>query len=122
MKNLTDRPYSPILTCFRPLMWQNIEVPARAIAMPRSIILQQLLDGNSLSQAQSTDLMQGWLNGEIPPATSGAILMALQAKVLSAVELAGMAKVLQAPENSHAYPVIDTFLYCETIDHIKNFH
>jgi hypothetical protein len=32
------------------------------------------------------------------------------------------AKVLQAPENSHAYPVIDTFLYCETIDHIKNFH
>ncbi len=89
-------------------MWQNIEIPARATAMPRSIILQQLLDGNSLSQAQSTDLMQGWLNGEIPPATSGAILMALQAKGLSAAELAGMAKVLQAPENSHAYPVIDT--------------
>jgi anthranilate phosphoribosyltransferase len=89
-------------------MWQNIEVPARATAMPRSIILQQLLDGNSLSQAQSTDLMQGWLNGEIPPATSGAILMALQAKGLSATELAGMAKVLQAPDTSHAYPVIDT--------------
>jgi anthranilate phosphoribosyltransferase len=83
-------------------MWQNIEVPARAIAMPRSIILQQLLDGNSLSQAQSTDLMQGWLNGEIPPATSGAILMALQAKGLSAAELTGMAKVLQAPDTSEA--------------------
>jgi anthranilate phosphoribosyltransferase len=83
-------------------MWQNIEVPARATAMPRSIILQQLLDGNSLSQAQSTDLMQGWLNGEIPPATSGAILMALQAKGLSAAELAGMAKVLQAPDTSEA--------------------
>jgi anthranilate phosphoribosyltransferase len=76
--------------------------------MPRSIILQQLLDGNSLSQAQAADLMQGWLNSEILPATSGAILMALQVKGLSAVELAGMAQVLQAPDISHVLPVIDT--------------
>jgi anthranilate phosphoribosyltransferase len=76
--------------------------------MPRSIILQQLLDGNSLAQAQAADLMQGWLNSEILPATSGAILMALQVKGLSAVELAGMAQVLQAPDISHVLPVIDT--------------
>jgi anthranilate phosphoribosyltransferase len=84
----------------------GVLVPAPV--MSRSTILQQLLDGQSLSQAQSTDLMQGWLADEIPPATSGAILMALQAKGLSAPELAGMAQVLQAPAISHADPVIDT--------------
>ncbi len=76
--------------------------------MSRSTLLQQLLDRQSLSQAQATDLMQGWLNNEIPPATSGAILIALQAKGLTAVELVGMAQVLQAPAIDHALPVIDT--------------
>ncbi len=76
--------------------------------MSRSTLLQQLLDRQSLSQAQATDLMQGWLNDEILPATSGAILMALQAKGLSAAELAGMAQVLQTPAIHHSQPVIDT--------------
>ncbi len=59
-------------------------------------LLQQLLDQQSLSQAQAADLMQGWLKAEIPDCLSGAILAALQAKQVSAAELAGMASVLLA--------------------------
>ena len=59
-------------------------------------LLQQLLDGQSLSSSQASNLMQGWLQEEIPPVLSGAILAALQAKGVSAEELAGMAKVLQS--------------------------
>jgi anthranilate phosphoribosyltransferase len=76
--------------------------------MSWSQLLQQLLDRQSLTQTQSTELMQGWLAEQIPPALSGAILMALQAKGLSAPELAGMAKVLQAPHREHLQPTIDT--------------
>ncbi|MFB2881216.1 anthranilate phosphoribosyltransferase [Floridanema aerugineum] len=61
-----------------------------------SNVLQQLLDKQSLSNSQAAELMQGWLNEEIEPVLSGAILAALQAKGVSAEELAGMAKVLQA--------------------------
>jgi anthranilate phosphoribosyltransferase len=59
-------------------------------------LLQQLLDRQSLSQNQASTLMQGWLDEVIPPVLSGAILAALQAKGISAEELAGMAQVLQS--------------------------
>jgi anthranilate phosphoribosyltransferase len=71
-------------------------------------LLQQLLDRQSLTQDQATELMQGWLNEQIPPGLSGALLVALRTKGLSAAELAGMAKVLQAEAVSHSQPVIDT--------------
>jgi anthranilate phosphoribosyltransferase len=71
-------------------------------------LLQQLLDHQSLSQQQATMLMQGWLQGEISPVLSGAILAALEAKQVTAPELAGMAQVLQAPAIQHPIPVIDT--------------
>ncbi len=71
-------------------------------------LLQQLLDGRSLSQSQATILMQGWLNGNISPVLSGAILAALEAKKVTAPELAGMAQVLQTPAIEHPFPVIDT--------------
>ena len=61
-----------------------------------SNLLQQLLDQQSLSCDQASELMQGWLNEQIPRELSGAILAALQAKGVSADELTGMAKVLQA--------------------------
>jgi anthranilate phosphoribosyltransferase len=61
-----------------------------------SPLLQQLLDGRSLDRQQAADLMQGWLSEAIPPALSGALLVALQVKGVSAGELAGMAQVLQA--------------------------
>ena len=76
-------------------------------------LLQQLLDRRSLSQVQASQLMQGWLKEEIPPVLSGAILAAIQAKGVSAEELAGMAQVLQArslQQNliKHSQPLVDT--------------
>lgn len=78
-----------------------------------SNLLTQLLDKQSLTQPQASQLMKGWLQEEISPALSGAILSAIQAKGVSATELAGMAQVLQNQslnsENiTHSYPVIDT--------------
>jgi anthranilate phosphoribosyltransferase len=78
-----------------------------------SALLQQLLDQKSLTQQQSATLMTGWLNEEIPPVLSGAILAAIQAKGVSAQELAGMAQVLQQQSLqktplSHSQTVIDT--------------
>lgn len=73
-----------------------------------SQLLQQLLANQSLTQAQSKTLMQGWLDGEIPSGLSGAILAALEAKKITAPELAGMAQVLQAPAIARSTPVIDT--------------
>ena len=76
-------------------------------------LLQQLLDRQSLSQERAAALMTGWLEETIPPVMSGAILAAIQAKGVSADELAGMARVLknQSLQNkaiAHAVPVIDT--------------
>jgi len=80
-----------------------------------SDLLQQLLDGRSLSRAQAAQLMQAWLNEQINPALSGAILIAIQTKGVTSAELAGMAQVLQAQSipyatnSSHApIPIIDT--------------
>ncbi len=71
-------------------------------------LLQQLLEGRSLDLEQATRLMQGWLAGDIPPVLSGAILAALEAKKVTAAELAGMARVLQSPAIEYSFPVIDT--------------
>lgn len=57
-----------------------------------SALLQQLLDRQSLSVIQATQLMSGWLSNAIPEVLSGAILAAIQAKGVSAEELTGMAK------------------------------
>jgi anthranilate phosphoribosyltransferase len=78
-----------------------------------SSLLQQLLDGQSLSSHQASQLMQGWLNEEIPQVLSGAILAAIQAKGISVEELAGMAFILQSQSLQktaidHIRPVIDT--------------
>jgi anthranilate phosphoribosyltransferase len=78
-----------------------------------SSLLQQLLDKQSLTQQQASQLMSAWLREEIPPGLSGAILAAIQAKGVSANELAGMAQILQA-QSIHQEaiernrPVIDT--------------
>ncbi len=60
------------------------------------ILLQQLIDGQSLSRTQAAELMQGWLTEAVPPELSGAILTALNFKGVSADELTGMAEVLQS--------------------------
>ncbi|MBV5260155.1 anthranilate phosphoribosyltransferase [Synechococcus moorigangaii CMS01] len=78
-----------------------------------SDLLQQLINGTSLSQTQAAQLMQGWLDETISPALSGAILAALQTKGVAADELTGMAQVLKAQSRQqerleHTEPVIDT--------------
>ncbi|MDX2096411.1 MAG: anthranilate phosphoribosyltransferase [Leptolyngbyaceae cyanobacterium bins.59] len=87
-------PSSTALTADSPL-WSNL--------------LQQLLDKQSLTTDQAANLMQGWLTEVIPPVLTGAILAAIQAKGVSAEELAGMARVLQsyaAVPNSSVLPDI----------------
>ncbi len=59
------------------------------------VLLQQLLAGQSLSELEAEQLMGGWLAEAVPDVMSGALLAALQAKGVSAQELAGMARVLQ---------------------------
>lgn len=58
-------------------------------------VLEQLIEGRSLTPAQAEALMDGWLTETITPALSGAILAAIQAKGVTGDELAGMARVLQ---------------------------
>ncbi|WP_427160872.1 anthranilate phosphoribosyltransferase [Aliinostoc sp. HNIBRCY26] len=75
------------------------------------LLLQQLIDGQSLSRNQAAELMQGWLSEAIPPELSGAILTALNFKGVSADELTGMAEVLQSQSkmgtghNSSPFPI-----------------
>jgi anthranilate phosphoribosyltransferase len=57
-------------------------------------LLQQLLDRQSLTHQQSSQLMQAWLKDEIAPVLSGAVLAAIQAKGVAAEELVGMASIL----------------------------
>lgn len=78
-------------------------------------LLQQLIDRQSLSMGQAETLMRGWLTESIDPIMSGAILAAIQAKGVSAHELAGMARVLQgqslggdAADLTLPSPMIDT--------------
>ncbi|HEY9804255.1 MAG TPA: anthranilate phosphoribosyltransferase [Leptolyngbyaceae cyanobacterium] len=91
----------------------NISVTSDSQDWPA--ILQQLLKRQSLTVAQATDLMQGWLTDTIPPVLSGAILAAIQAKGVSTEELVGMARVLQSQglgdgkeSTQYAVPLIDT--------------
>ncbi|GAB4215917.1 MAG: anthranilate phosphoribosyltransferase [Synechococcales cyanobacterium] len=76
------------------------------------LLLHQLLERQSLSEDQAELLMNAWLDSEVPEVLSGAILAALQAKGVTASELAGMARVLQRAavgERLTAFPVlIDT--------------
>lgn len=89
----------------------NIATTPSDIDWPR--LLQQLLEGQSLSIPAAADLMQGWLTEAIPPVLSGAILAAIQAKGVTAEELVGMAQVLHAqsaiPKSiPGSTPLIDT--------------
>jgi anthranilate phosphoribosyltransferase len=80
-------------------------------------LLQQLLDQQSLTRQQSSQLMLGWLKDEIPPVLSGAILAAIQAKGVAADELVGMASVLleqSLPAWSHAQRPLNLVDTCGT--------
>jgi anthranilate phosphoribosyltransferase len=86
----------------------NSSVTTSNLSANWSIFLQQLLDRQSLSRTQAAELMQGWLKAEIPPELTGAILMALNFKGVSAPELAGMAEVLQSLSTPPTIQLSDT--------------
>ena len=75
-------------------------------------LLRQIIAGESLQVEQASLLMQGWLAEAIDPLLSGAILVALNGKGFSGVELAGMARVLKSLSSGntmvHKVPVVDT--------------
>jgi anthranilate phosphoribosyltransferase len=58
-------------------------------------LLEQLLNGMPLTEEQATALMRGWLDEQIDPVLTGALLAALRAKGVNGVELAAMAQVLR---------------------------
>lgn len=58
-------------------------------------LLDALLEGQSLSRAEASALMEGWLAGAIEPELTGALLAALRSKGVSGEELAAMAAILR---------------------------
>lgn len=75
-------------------------------------LLEQLLQGRSLNDAQATALMQGWLAEQIEPVLTGALLAALRVKGVNGEELAAMAAVLRQacplPGSRPALALVDT--------------
>ena len=61
-----------------------------------SVLLQQLIEKRSLTEAQAEALMDSWLTESLSPILSSAILTAVQCKGVTGEELAGMARVLQS--------------------------
>ena len=60
-----------------------------------SVLLEQLLQGESLTTDQATRLMQAWLAEELTPVQTGGFLAGLRSKGMVADELAAMAAVLR---------------------------
>ena len=77
-----------------------------------SAILESLLSANDLTDEQSNYLMNAWLDNQIEPLQTGALLAAFRAKGISGDELSVMAKVLQAasktPSNLPDFELVDT--------------
>ena len=59
-----------------------------------SSILETILQGNDLDENMARNLMNSWLNDDISPIKSAAILAALRCKRVSGQELATMANIL----------------------------
>jgi anthranilate phosphoribosyltransferase len=83
-----------------------------APAQPWPQLLDQLLEGRSLTAPQADALMRGWLDEAIEPVLTGALLSALRAKGLNGEELAAMAAVLREacplPGPRPDLPLVDT--------------
>ena len=75
-------------------------------------LLENLLQGENLSDDQASDLMNAWLSEKLTPVQTGAFLASLRAKGLSGSELASMAKVLRnacpLPCDIPNLPMVDT--------------
>ena len=60
-----------------------------------SALLDQLLNGNALSESEASDLMHALASGEIDPALAGALLAGLRAKGETAEEIRGFATAMR---------------------------
>jgi anthranilate phosphoribosyltransferase len=95
-----------------PVMTPVMYSPETLAQQDWTVLLRQIVAGESLEVEQASLLMQGWLAEAIDPLLSGAILVALNGKGFSGVELAGMARVLKSLSSGtklvHDYPLVDT--------------
>ena len=77
-----------------------------------STVLDQLLNGNALSEAVSADLMRDLAGGDIEAALAGALLAALRAKGETADEIRGFATAMRElalhPAIPDGAPTVDT--------------
>ena len=77
-----------------------------------SAMLDQLLDGHSLTEAQANQLMFKLAEGDLPDALSGALLAALRAKGETAEEIRGFARAMRDlavhPQIPDGAPTVDT--------------
>ena len=77
-----------------------------------SKLLDKLLDGESLTQAQAYELMYKLAEGELPAALAGALLAGLRAKGETAGEIRGFATAMRElavhPEIPEGAPTVDT--------------
>ena len=75
-------------------------------------VLEQLLAGEDLGEAQAGALMRALAGGELPEAQAGGLLCALRAKGESAAEIRGFAGVMRElavhPEIPPGAPTVDT--------------
>jgi anthranilate phosphoribosyltransferase len=77
-----------------------------------SLLLDKLLDGHSLAEAQAYDLMHKLAAGELPAALAGALLAGLRAKGETADEIRGFATAMRElavhPKIPDGAPTVDT--------------
>ena len=77
-----------------------------------SSLLNQLLDGGDLSEADAASLMQAMASGDVPPALGGAFLAGLRAKGETAEEIRGFATAMRElavkPAIPDGTPTVDT--------------
>jgi anthranilate phosphoribosyltransferase len=77
-----------------------------------STMLDQLLDGQSLTEEQASQLMHKLADGELPEALAGALLAGLRAKGETAEEIRGFAKAMRSlavhPRIPPGAPTVDT--------------
>lgn len=67
-------------------------------------VLERLLEGVSLSEAEASDLLGALADPVMPPALAGALLVALRAKGVQADELRGFAQRMRAMARRPALP------------------
>lgn len=77
-----------------------------------SPLLNRLLDGGDLSEAEASSLMQAMAAGDMPPALAGAFLAGLRAKGETAEEIRGFATAMRElavrPAIPDGTPTVDT--------------